>query len=192
MRDKSRLIANAWAEPRTMVRKITRLYVSACAAERQKGVLRAGHVHFVCALGRAGIVGQKCEGDGGTPRGSLQVRRVFFRNDRMPRPQTILPLHAIRRDDAWCDDTHDRRYNRLIRRPEGEPEERLWRDDHVYDVIVELGWNDRPVRKGRGSAIFWHLARPHFGPTAGCVAVKRDIFRKVLPRLARNCVLLVR
>ena len=134
---------------------------------------------------------RKREGDGGTPRARLPLRRVFFRADRIPRPRCLLPARAIRPDEAWCDDTADRRYNRLIRRPPGAAEERLWREDHLYDVIVELGWNDRPVRKGRGSAIFWHLARPGFAPTAGCVAVTRDVFRKILPRLARRAVLIV-
>jgi L,D-peptidoglycan transpeptidase YkuD (ErfK/YbiS/YcfS/YnhG family) len=100
-------------------------------------------------------------------------------------------VRAIRPDLAWCDDKADRRYNRLIRRPEGEAEERLWRRDRLYDIIVPLGWNDGPVVKGRGSAIFWHLCRPGHAPTAGCVAVEPEVFRKVLPRLARHAVMRV-
>jgi L,D-peptidoglycan transpeptidase YkuD (ErfK/YbiS/YcfS/YnhG family) len=86
----------------------------------------------------------------------------------------------------------DRRYNRLISRPPGAAEERLWREDHLYDIIVELGWNDRPVQCGRGSAIFWHLPRAGMTPTAGCVATPRPVFHKVLPRLARKTVMVVR
>jgi L,D-peptidoglycan transpeptidase YkuD (ErfK/YbiS/YcfS/YnhG family) len=93
------------------------------------------------------------------------------------------------RADAWCDDRHDRRYNRLIRRPEGEADERLWRADHLYDIVIELGWNDRPVRRGRGSAIFWHLPRVGLAPTAGCIATPRPVFHKLLPRLARDAVI---
>jgi L,D-peptidoglycan transpeptidase YkuD (ErfK/YbiS/YcfS/YnhG family) len=48
------------------------------------------------------------------------------------------------------------------------------------------------VIRGRGSAIFWHLARPGFTPTAGCVAVEGHVFAKVLPRLARHCRIVVR
>ena len=117
---------------------------------------------------------------------------MLYRADRIGRPRTLLPLRAIAARDAWCDDADDRRYNRLIDRPPGEAEERLTRDDHLYDVIVELGWNDAPVIRGRGSAIFWHLARPGFTPTAGCVAVEGHVFAKVLPRLARSCRILVR
>lgn len=173
-------------------RLLSRLLVARSAADPRRGTLLVGQARFPCALGRSGVIALKREGDGGTPRARLPLRRVFFRADRQPRPRCLLPLRAIRPDEAWCDDLADRRYNRLIRRAPGAAEERLWRDDPLYDVIVELGWNDRPVRKGRGSAIFWHLARPGFSPTAGCVAVSRDAFRKILPRLGRRCELVVR
>lgn len=173
-------------------RLLTRLRVFASVHDRRKGFLVAGTAIFPCALGRSGIRIDKREGDGGTPRASLPLRRVLWRADKGPRPRTLLPVRAIRPRDAWCDDAADRRYNRLIDRPPGEAQERLTREDDLYDVIVELGWNDAPVRRGRGSAIFWHLARPGFTPTAGCVAVKREVFAKVLPRLARHCRILVR
>lgn len=173
-------------------RRLTTLRVFASVRDCRKGFLLAGGTAFPCALGRSGIGTLKREGDGRTPRTALPLRSVLFRADRIGRPRTLLPLRTIRPRDAWCDDMTDRRYNRLIDRPPGEAEERLTRDDHLYDVIVELGWNDAPVIRGRGSAIFWHLARPGFTPTAGCVAVERHVFAKVLPRLARNCRILVR
>jgi L,D-peptidoglycan transpeptidase YkuD (ErfK/YbiS/YcfS/YnhG family) len=171
---------------------ITRLVIVGLAGSRQRGTLMAGTTRFACALGRSGIVQRKREGDGGTPCGRLKLRRVFYRGDCHPRITTSLQSRQIRQEDAWCDDSADRRYNRLIQRPPGEVEERLWRGDHLYDVIVELGWNDAPVRKGHGSAIFWHLARPGFTPTAGCIAVNMDVFRKLLPRLSRHCVMVIR
>lgn len=178
--------------PRRDVSKLAVLRVVRSVRDRRQGVLLAGGAAFRCALGRSGVVVGKREGDGGTPRALLPMRRVFWRADRMPRPRTLLPTRRIGPRDAWCDDLNDRRYNRLIDRPPGEAEERLRRDDHLYDVIVELGWNDAPVRRGRGSAIFWHLARPGFTPTAGCVAVERHVFAKVLPRLSRRAAIQVR
>ena len=172
--------------------RLTRLRVFASVRDRRKGFLIAGGAAFPCALGRSGIGTLKREGDGRTPRAALPLRSVLFRADRIGRPHTLLPLRIISPRDAWCDDTGDRRYNRLIDRPPGKAEERLTRDDPLYDVIVELGWNDAPVIRGRGSAIFWHLARPGFTPTAGCVAVEGHVFAKVLPRLARRCRVLVR
>jgi L,D-peptidoglycan transpeptidase YkuD (ErfK/YbiS/YcfS/YnhG family) len=176
------------------VRGLTKITVIRSSVDPRKGTLIAGQARFPCALGRTGVVGagMKREGDGSTPRTAMKLRRVFYRADHIPRPRSLLPTQQIRVFDAWCDDASDRRYNRLIRRPDGEHEERLRRADHLYDVIVELGWNDQPVRRGRGSAIFWHLARAALTPTAGCVAVKADVFGKVLPRLTRRAILVVR
>lgn len=175
-----------------MPRKLSRLLVHALPGRPSRGMLHAGFASFPCALGRGGVKRLKREGDGATPRARLPLRRVFFRQDRRGPPVTLQPLRAIRPADAWCDDLRDRRYNRLIARPPGEAEERLRRADDLYDVIVELGWNDRPVRRGFGSAIFWHGARAGLTPTAGCVAVPLAVFARVLPRLARDAVLVVR
>jgi L,D-peptidoglycan transpeptidase YkuD (ErfK/YbiS/YcfS/YnhG family) len=61
----------------------------------------------------------------------------------------------------------------------------MWRDDAVYDLVVELGYNDDPVIAGAGSAIFLHVARPDYAPTEGCVAIDardlRDILRLAAP-----------
>ena len=172
--------------------RLTRILVHALPSHRQKGRLVVGSVSYPCMLGRTGIVPDKREGDGGTPRAQMPLRRIFQRTDRMRRLQTRLPLRSIRPTDAWCDDMADRRYNRLIQKPRGEAEERLWRQDRLYDVVVELGWNDHPVRKGRGSAIFWHVCRQEGTPTAGCIAVEPSVFRKLLPRLSRHSVIVVK
>lgn len=172
--------------------RITRIFVHALPGRRSRGMVHVGHAAFPCALGRAGIRVDKREGDGATPRGRLPLRRVFFRADRLARPATLQSVRAIGPADAWCDDAADRRYNRLIVRPPGPAEERLMRADHLYDVIVELGWNDRPVRRHRGSAIFWHGARQGFTPTAGCVAIRIADFARILPRLSRRAVMVVR
>ncbi len=53
--------------------------------------------------------------------------------------------------------------------------ETLWREDHLYDLIVPLGYNDDPVRPGAGSAIFFHLAKEDgsgLAATEGCVALR--------------------
>ncbi len=126
-----------------------------------------------CALGRAGVVARKHEGDGGTPVGLLPLRRLFWRADRGPIPRTALQRIPIAPDDGWCDAPTHAEYNRLVRLPFEASHERMWRDDDLYDLVAELGWNDAPVVPGRGSAIFLHLARPDYGPTEGCVALRR-------------------
>lgn len=175
-----------------MKHKISLLRVQASALCKTRGRLSIGSMSFPCLLGRSGIVTAKREGDGGTPRGTLPLRSVLQRLDRGPRIPCSLPFRAIRPQDAWCDDVADRRYNTLIQRPLNQSsEERLTRADRLYNVIVPLGWNDGPIVKGRGSAIFWHLSRENGSPTAGCVAVTPEVFRKVLPRLSRHAVMVI-
>jgi L,D-peptidoglycan transpeptidase YkuD (ErfK/YbiS/YcfS/YnhG family) len=146
-------------------------------------VLLAGQRAIPVVLGRGGVRANKFEGDGGTPRGRFHLVRLWWRADRHPRPTTSLPAHRITRDLAWCEDTSDRRYNRPFRRSATEPGDRLRRDDRLYDFIIEIDHNTRPRVKGRGSAVFIHVARPNRGPTAGCVALELGELRRLLTAL---------
>lgn len=130
------------------------------------------------AIGKAGIARRKEEGDGATPAGLLPLRRVLYRADRLPPPKCSVPVEPIAQTDGWCDDPNSRDYNKPVRLPFDGRHEELWRRDEVYDVIGVLGWNDQPVEKRRGSAIFLHVARPDYAPTEGCVALAlRDVIR---------------
>ncbi len=135
--------------------------------------VRLAHGSRQAALGRSGIIALKREGDGGTPLGRFLIRMVLYRADRVPRPRTKLPVGAIREHDGWCDDPSDRNYNRLIKLPTPRSAEGLKRADHLYDLVLVLGYNDRPRVRGKGSAIFVHLARPGYTPTEGCIALTR-------------------
>ena len=95
---------------------------------------------------------------------------------RSRQPSTSLPVAAIAPDDGWCDSPSDPAYNRQIRLPYRASAESLWRDDHLYDVVVVLGHNDEPIVPGLGSAIFLHLATHDYAATAGCIALSaRDM-----------------
>lgn len=144
------------------------------------GLLRFRGETLRCALGAGGVRADKREGDGATPAGLLPLRRVLFRADRGPRPATALPAEPIAPEDGWCDDPAHADYNRQVRLPHPARHERLWREDAIYDVIGVLGWNDAPVRPGRGSAIFLHLARPGLPPTEGCIALPGPELRRLL------------
>jgi L,D-peptidoglycan transpeptidase YkuD (ErfK/YbiS/YcfS/YnhG family) len=139
-----------------------------------------------CALGPGGVKAAeaKREGDGASPAGAWPIRRVLYRPDRRAAPQTALPTAPLSPDDGWCDAPVDPAYNRQVKLPYGASAERLWREDHVYDLIVVLGHNDDPVVSGAGSAIFLHLARADFAPTEGCVALAAADLETLL-RLAR-------
>jgi L,D-peptidoglycan transpeptidase YkuD (ErfK/YbiS/YcfS/YnhG family) len=148
----------------------------------QQGLLTAGNLSFPCALGRSGVRRGKREGDGATPVGRFALGRAYYRADRGPRPPARLPLKRLKPTDAWCDDPGDRRYNRPMARPAHLPptEETMWRKDRLYDVVIEIAYNARPRVRGRGSAIFIHLAKPGWLPTAGCVALKAADMRKLV------------
>jgi L,D-peptidoglycan transpeptidase YkuD (ErfK/YbiS/YcfS/YnhG family) len=117
------------------------------------------------------VAEHKLEGDGATPAGVLPLRRVLYRLDRMPAPDCAVPIEPIGEADGWCDDPLHRDYNRPVRLPHEARCEELWQSDRLYDLVGVLGWNDAPVERGRGSAIFLHVARPDYGPTEGCVAL---------------------
>jgi L,D-peptidoglycan transpeptidase YkuD (ErfK/YbiS/YcfS/YnhG family) len=140
-------------------------------ATRDGAVLDWGAGARRAAIGPPGIGVKKGEGDGVTPVGSFPVREIFYRADRIPKPDTTLPLRVTRQDDGWCDDPADPNYNKLVKLPYPASAEHLWRDDHLYDLVVVLGYNDDPVVPGRGSAIFLHLARADYSHTHGCVAL---------------------
>jgi len=150
---------------------------------RNRGLVLAGGLAIPAVLGRTGIRADKREGDGATPRGRFRLIRLWWRADRSARPRTLLPVRRIAPDLAWSEDPRDRRYNRPFRRSASEPGDRLWRDDHLYDLIIELDHNTCPRIAGRGSAVFLHVARPARSPTAGCVALAASDLRRLLARL---------
>lgn len=144
------------------------------------GTVEWNGARMACALGANGVTSAKREGDRATPAGCYPLRRVLYRPDRVDPPATVLPVAAIDPLDAWCDASDDAGYNTLVRQPYGASVELMWRDDHLYDVVVTTGHNDDPVVAGLGSAIFMHVARPDFGPTKGCVAVTRENLLRIL------------
>ena len=153
--------------------------------------LSAGNRVFRAALGRSGIKASKREGDGATPSGRFHPVRLWWRADRLTRPRVFLPTRRIGPNDAWCEDPHDRRYNRAFRRSANELGDRLRRTDSLYDLIVEIDHNSRPRVAGRGSAIFIHVARAGFAPTAGCVALTKNELLRLLSRLSRKTRIVV-
>ncbi len=164
-------------------RPVSAIRIRPAAGDSRRGWLTAGGRTIPVALGRGGIRANKREGDGGTPKGRFRPRQLWWRADRHPRPRTLLPVRAIRREDAWCEDPSSRHYNQPVRLDADRGGDRLTRDDHLYDFIVEIDHNSSPRIAGRGSAVFFHLARHNFGPTAGCVSMTRSAMLWLLQRL---------
>lgn len=162
------------------------IHIRSLPGRRSQGLLIAAGRAFRVALGRGGIRPGKREGDGATPPGRFRPLRLWWRADRLPHPRTTLPVRRIGPADAWCEDPGDRRYNRPFRRSANEPGDRLYRDDGLYDLIIEIDHNMRPRVAGRGSAVFIHVARPGLAPTAGCVALARPDLLRLLALVRRN------
>ena len=154
--------------------------VTGLHAAATRGLVRLGAMTWGCALGRSGRRMRKREGDGATPIGCWQLLEVRYRADRVRRPATRLPVRVIGRSDGWCDAPGDRNYNRPVRLPYGASAESLWRNDHLYDVVMVLSHNRVPRRRGGGSAIFMHVAKPGYAPTEGCIALARADLLKLL------------
>jgi L,D-peptidoglycan transpeptidase YkuD (ErfK/YbiS/YcfS/YnhG family) len=157
--------------------------VRARPGHRSQGLMQAGPLSLPVALGRGGIKADKREGDGGTPCGRFRPLRVWWRADRSGHPCTALPTRRITREAAWSEDPADRNYNHPVTRSANEPGDRLWRSDGLYDLFIEIDHNVRPRIAGRGSAVFIHVARPGFTPTAGCVALRLEDLRRLSQRI---------
>jgi len=172
-------------------RPVAAIRVRRAASDSRRGWLTAGGWTVPVALGRGGILAGKREGDGGTPKGTFRPLQLWWRADRYPRPRTYLPVRPIRPDDAWCEDPQDRHYNQPIRLGRDQSGDRLTRDDHLYDFIVEIDHNSAPRIAGRGSAVFLHLARSNFSPTAGCVSMTKSAMLRLLRRMGRETKIII-
>ena len=142
-----------------------------------RAVLRVGSLSMPCVVGRGGIGVKRREGDGITPAGHYKIIRWRARFERLP--GSHVGCRRILKDSGWCDDPRSPAYNHPVRFPYPSSAEALWRDDRLYDLIGVVNFNFRPRVRGRGSAIFLHIAHDDFSPTAGCVALPRGLLRKL-------------
>ena len=149
----------------------------------KKYFLKVGNKVFRCQIGTLGLknAAKKVEGDKTTPTGKWYLETLYYRSDRVLRPKlkkkNILKINQITKYCGWCNDIRSRYYNKYIKinnfRSLNTTYERLWREDNVYDIIIELCHNTKPIIKNKGSAIFIHCSFEDFRTTAGCVALKK-------------------
>ncbi len=160
-------------------------------APSTQGTARLGDFSVRCALGRSGVSTNKVEGDGTTPVGRFSIRRLFYRPDRIRDLVCSIPKQSLSPADGWCDDPKDRAYNRLVMRPYPASNEEMWLESPLYDLVLVIGHNDRPVVPGKGSAVFLHVAQPDYGPTAGCVAFARMDFLTLLKEMEPTTTIVI-
>ncbi|UXS03161.1 L,D-transpeptidase family protein [Agrobacterium tumefaciens] len=157
-----------------------------------RAIVQLGHLTFPAAIGRNGRTPMKREGDGKSPISTMRLLHGFYRGDRAGKTTTALPMTRIRKSMLWCDAPCDPNYNRLVKAPFVPSHEEMARTDSLYDVCLVLDWNITSRRRHRGSAIFMHLIRPGFEPTAGCVAVRPRDMQRILTSMrkgSRICIL---
>jgi L,D-peptidoglycan transpeptidase YkuD (ErfK/YbiS/YcfS/YnhG family) len=152
----------------------------------KSGYLKYKNLKFRCSLGKAGIGIKKKEGDNLTPKGEFKLIQVFYRADRIKKIKTDLPKKTIARNMGWCDDSRSNNYNRLIKLPFNFSYEKLYRKDNIYDLVVLISYNTKPIIRNKGSAIFIHISRRNFSPTKGCVALKKDNLLQLLSKVKKN------
>jgi len=129
-----------------------------------------------CSIGKRGITSNKKERDSKTPKGSFLLKSIFYRKDKIYNLRSSLRKKIITKNMGWCDDVSSIHYNKLIRFPFSHGAEKLWLRDRIYDVIIIINYNLKPVIKNKGSAIFLHMAKKNYSPTKGCIAIsKRDM-----------------
>lgn len=162
------------------------LLVRQAPLNKSRALVQIGHLTFAAAIGRNGRTAFKREGDGKTPIATMAILHGFYRGDRMRALGTALPMRRTQPQLLWCDAPADPNYNRLVKAPFKPSHEEMQRSDGLYDVCLVLDWNVTSRSRNRGSAIFMHMIRPGYEPTAGCVALHPTHMRRILPHLGKG------
>ena len=138
-----------------------------------------------CAIGKRGITNKKKEGDKCTPKGKFKLKYIFYRKDRV-KIKSRLKTIPIKKDFGWCDDIRSKKYNKFVKLPFKYKAEKLYKSNNIYDIIVVIDYNQKPIRKKRVSAIFIHVAKKSFQPTQGCIALNKSELIKLLRSIKKN------
>ena len=169
----------------------TTLVVRPAPGKKSRALIKFGTIIVPAAIGRSGRTVLKREGDGATPIASMKLLSGFRRGERPTRLESPLAVRRIRSDMLWCDQPDNANYNRLVKAPFRPSHEEMKRKDALYDVCLVMDWNITSRARNRGSAIFFHLIKPGYEPTAGCVAVHPRDMRRLLPFMRKGTVVRV-
>ncbi len=153
---------------------------------KNKHTLQVDDFYFRCCIGKKGITKRKKEGDYKTPVGTFAIEELFFRKDRIKKPETPLATIEIKQNMGWCDDIKQpKKYNQLIKINSKIKHEKLRRGDNKYDLLIPISYNRKNPKAGLGSCIFIHLTKD-YKPTAGCIALKKKDFLIMLKLIKKN------
>ena len=153
---------------------------------KNKHTLQIDEFKFRCCIGDKGSTKNKKEGDKKTPKGTFKIENLYFRKDRIHKPETLIKCVKIKKDMGWCDDIRfPEKYNKLIKIEKKISHEKLKRKDNKYDLLIPIKYNFNKTITGMGSCIFIHLTKD-YKPTAGCIALKEKDFLILLKLIKKN------
>ena len=152
-----------------------------------KNTLIIDEFKFRCCIGKKGLNFNKKEGDFSTPKGLFNLKKLYFRKDRIGIPKCKIEKKVIKKNMAWCDDSKHKKYNEEIKTTNKNLKENLHRKDHKYDYIISISHNNKK-NPGKGSAVFIHLT-DNYKPTSGCVALKRKDFEILLKLINKKTII---
>ena len=150
-----------------------------------------GNYKIKCAIGKRGISRKKREGDGCTPNGTFRFKLLLYRKDRIPKIKTYLKKKIIKKNMGWCDDSRSKFYNKLIKLPFVHSAEKLYKNKNIYDVILVIDYNFKPIIKNKGSAIFLHISKNNYSPTEGCIAVSKKDMKLLLTFINKKTKIII-
>jgi L,D-peptidoglycan transpeptidase YkuD (ErfK/YbiS/YcfS/YnhG family) len=153
---------------------------------KKNGYLEYKNLKFRCALGKAGIKKKIKEGDNITPKGTYRILSIYYRKDRIKKIKCTIKKIKITRKIGWCDDSKSKNYNKQIKLPSKYSHEILYRRDNIYDIICVINFNTNPILKGKGSAIFLHVAKKKYQKTKGCIALKKNNLIQLLSMINKH------
>ena len=153
---------------------------------KNKHTLQVEDFLFKCSIGENGLTKRKIEGDKKTPKGNFGLENLYYRKDRLDKPQTSLKCIEISKNMGWCHDVeYPKKYNRLVNTQNKFKCEKLNRYDYKYDLFIPIKYNFINPKVGIGSAIFIHLTRD-YKPTAGCIALSKKDFLIMLKIIKKD------
>ena len=153
---------------------------------KNKHTLQIDEFKFKCCIGKKGSTNNKKEGDKKTPKGTFEIEKLYFREDRIKKPLTLLKCIKIKKNMGWCNDvSFPKKYNKLIKIEKKIRHEKLKRKDNKYDLLIPIKYNFNKPITGKGSCIFIHLTKD-YKPTAGCIALKKKDFLIMVKLIRKN------
>ena len=158
---------------------------------KNKHTLQLDEFKFRCCIGKNGSTNNKIEGDKKTPKGIFKIEKLYFREDRIKKPLTLLKCIKIKKDMGWCNDVRfPKKYNKLLKIKKGIKHEKLKRKDYKYDFLIPIKYNFKKPIVGHGSCIFIHLTRD-YKPTTGCIALKEKDFLILVKIIKKNTKIII-